>query len=130
MAPHGVSPKSFNAVPYNTGQALLWELTAEGKGRYPSVKITSPWYLAMRTAGRHQHGAFVRFFAKRVRRFGVKAKHRKQSAQARKITGCNWFYFLNGFFADDDVLGRHPNETEVANGAPYGETLWPDPLGY
>lgn len=128
--PPYVSSKSYTAVPFDTVGFLSWTVTADGFARPPFITITSPWYIFMRSLGDHQRQAYLRYHCRRVRAFGGRTVRRKATALDRQITGCNYFYFRNQFYKDTDVLGRHPTESEVADGASPGPPGWPSPLGY
>ena len=128
--PCDVSSASYNATPHAFPPFVLaWEVTAKGRGSPPHVKITSPLYLLRRADGQHQSFAFLEYHARSVRAIR-KLTTRKRSAHERKITGANWHLHREGYFPDWDVLGRHPNMTDAAGGAPPYPLAWPVPLGY
>lgn len=126
----GVSSRSYNAMPALNVLPYTYVVSDASGYRPPHVRITGPLYLFLRALGRHQRVALIRFHAKRVHCNGTHIVVRRSTARDRQITGCNYFYFFNQCFRDTDVLGRHPNETDVAGGVPSGPSGWPVPLGY
>lgn len=124
-----VSSASYDAVPAPVF-GLDFVVSVAGYANPPHVRIDDPFYDAWRASGYHQRRAFIGYHVKRVRWFPSKLTNVRRTPLERQITGCNWFYWRNEFYKDDDVLGRHPTESEVAGGAPSGPPGWPVPLGY
>lgn len=134
QAPANVSSKSYNAV------LLTWPIfplpyTLNEIGPRNPPSLTSTWqpYIDMRAMNRHPRGALYRLHARRVRKCGIWARPYRRTKRERQITGANWhFWRTNGYFPDWDVLQRHPNMTDAANGEPpeVTDNGWPQPLGY
>lgn len=134
QSPQGVSSNSYNAA-YET--RLLFPpavvphtFRPVGPRRPPRPFITWTPYATAIATNYHQRFRVLGFHRRRVATFPLHAKTVRRSKLDRQITGCNFFFFRNGCFADDDILGRHPNLTDIENGAPFPNTLWPEPLGY
>lgn len=128
--PCGVSSASYDASPFvPIGLTISYTVSAASHLHPPHVKITSLWYIAFRTLGKRQSFPLLQYHAKRVKAFR-RLSSVKRTKRDRQITGCNWFFHLNGCFLDDDVLGRRPNVSDVSAGASPSLLSWPDPLGY
>lgn len=96
----------------------------------PHVKFTLPSYLAMVALNKHTRFAIVGYHKRRVRTRSKRQRDPRNTSFNLRVSGSNFFYFRNGCFSDNDVLHRHPNETDIANGAPFPTDPWPIPLGY
>lgn len=78
----------------------------------------------------HRRGPQLGFHQRGVKTRTKRRRKRFWTAFNLRVRGCNWHYFKQGYFPDDDVLGRRPNMTDAANGVPPGVTQWPEPSGY
>jgi len=129
-----VSSATYNATlePFflPSGAPILHTVTDSGPRRPPHVRITFAPYQALVGQGKHPHFPLLGFHRRRKAKLPGHLKTVRRTKRDRQITGCNWIYFLTGYFYNDDVLGRHPNFIDEANGVPPGATLWPVPLGY
>lgn len=105
-------------------------LHAAGYASPPFVEITSVFYLEFRADGKHQRKPLVGFQKKAVKRRKKPARNQFWTAFNRQVAGCNYFFHFNGCFPDTDVLGRRPNQTDLANGAPPATIPWPVPSGF
>lgn len=79
------------------------------------------WHLKYPMAGYHRRTVTI---------FKKRARDPRWTPFNLQVSGCNYFYFRQQYYKDTDVLSRHPNETDVGNGAPLGPPGWPSPLGY
>lgn len=105
-------------------------LDAQGYASPPSVTIPGAGYVAMRADGKHQRKPLVGFQKKPVKRRKSPPRNAFWSAFNRQVAGCNWVFHFNGLYPDTDVLGRHPNFTDFANGAAPSNDPWPIPSGF
>jgi hypothetical protein len=109
-----------------------WAVVSGGGGRTPPhITGKDPVYLSQIARNWHLKRVVFGYHDRRVRTCG-KLRKVKRTKRDRQITGCNWFFYINGFYSDTDVLQRHPNETDVFFGGvePFPEKTWPVPLGY
>lgn len=120
-----LSSESYNGGPtVAVFPPTQWVLTAEGYGSPPHVTVTSPWYVAAVAGGKHFRGAVVGFHKRRIQILGRKIG--KMNGRQRRIHFANYYYTRNGLYPDIDVLDRHPNETDNANGTPRDDPApWP-----
>jgi len=96
----------------------------------PFVTITGFAYLATLALGHHFTFAVNGYYRRQVQSRRKRPRDQRNTAFNRRITGCNWYVFRNGYFPDDDPLSRSPSESEGALGAPPYPLPWPVPLGY
>lgn len=129
QAPQAITLKHWHASP-DPVFPVTFIVTAEGHFHPPFVTITNGWYAVMRAHQIHQNSAYVGYDKAAVIRRPVHLLTRKKTALQRRITGCNFHFWRNGFFPPGDVLGR--NLYDPWGGTTYPTTPggWPDPLGY
>lgn len=122
---------TYDATPSHPPHVVpLWQkLGGTGYGDPPRVKLTFPLAVPI-WEWEHQRTAVIGFHARRVKTRRKRPRDARYTAFNLQVSGCNYFYFRNQCYRDTDVLGRHPTETECANGAPLGPPGWPVPLGY
>lgn len=125
-----VSSATYNASPdWLLGSVYTPVVSPAGRSAPPHVAFTDPGYIAWREDGNHQSYALFGYHVKRVmspRRLSKRAT----SALNRRITGCNMFFYLHGWFPDDDVLGRYPKAVDITDFDAVVNRKWPVPLGY
>lgn len=107
-----------------------WTLTPAAWARPAVVKIVWPFYLARYALGHHHRHAVIGYHRRPVKTAKKRPRDPRNTAFNRRITGCNWHLFRQGYFPDDDVLSRRPNVTDFQNGVPPYPHPWPVPLGY
>lgn len=94
--------------------------TIPAERRKPAVPILSGFYMdGIRALSHHLENALHGYHRRRVRIYG--RKQPRMDGWTRRLWGNAVFFMNNGYYRDSDPLGRHPNETDVDNGAP------PDP---
>jgi hypothetical protein len=99
-------PNMFHAPPYIV-------VTGGGRGIPPHQADLDPWPGRVSATGKKERTKAWTEAQKRRRKI-VGHKIGRMNGLQRRIWRSNLEYFLNGWFVDDDPLGRHPTYTEVA----------------
>lgn len=100
-----------------------------GRGHPPTVNLTGTIFIPPGWWNPHNF-ALIGYHRRKVKIRKKRPRDPRYTAFNLQVSGCNYFYFRNQCYRDTDILGRHPNETDIANGAPLGPPGWPSPLGY
>lgn len=122
---------SYDAdIPLPWPLGLPYSLTPAGRAMPPHIKNLFLPYIAAEAAGKHHQDAWLGYHLRPVKSRGKRTRNTFWTAHNRRIMGGNWVFFRTGWYADDDVLGRRPNDTDRLNGVPTPGTLWPVPSGF
>jgi hypothetical protein len=114
-----------------TPDSGLVEVSSAGPRRPPHVSLNPLYPHPEPPKWAHYSFALIGFHKRGVKSRSKRPRDARNTAFNRRITGCNFYYWQNGFFPNDDPLGRRPSQSDVAGGAsPDGDGHWPSPLGY
>jgi hypothetical protein len=128
-----VNGKTYNGTfnfPYvpNFGVVILSEV---GPRRPPHVALFPGFPHPEPPKWTHYKYALITFHRRGVRTRNKRPRDPRNTKHNRRVAGCNYFYWNNGYFPDDDPLNRRPNETDFLNGDPTDPSgEWPSPGGY
>ena len=128
-----VTARTYNAFINPVWFPAAAEVIPPGPGprRPPHVRFKFPRVWGIAPSWTHQQRGVLGYHVKRVKTRRKRPRDARNTAFARRITGCNFHYFMTGYFPDDDPLNRHPNASDVQNGEnPDPTRQWPSPLGY
>lgn len=97
------------------GNPAWYVLSGGGRGDPLHVKMVAAFYVNRVLIDWHFRRSWANVHLRCPLRWGLKIG--RMTGRQRQEWGAEHFARRNGFFPDWDVLGRHPNETDVANGA-------------
>jgi hypothetical protein len=130
--PLTVTARTYNATPspaiHPAGTVL--NQGEIGPRRPPHIRFKFPRVWGVAPSWTHQQAAVISYHVKRVQTRNKRPRDARNTAFNRRVTGCNWFFFLNGYYPADDVLDRHPRFEDINPQNPPPTRVWPVPLGY
>lgn len=129
---HCIIALSYGATPINPPFFVApVTVTPAGRASPPHVSFRPGWTEGQEISGYHSRQPFFEYHCRPVGSWKKRPRNRFFTAFNLTVSRYNLAYFFNGgYFEDDDVLGRHPNLTDFADGDPPADSLWPVPLGY